>query len=130
MNGTCTIHDNAIMTERTSKTKFDADGNPKTYFAHSGPDGKLCFGESIKKSQNNNRAYTSPAKSEAKQIDPEVWAEKDRGILACCAMNNASPIIVAMINAGIFEVVSDPIQAVKDKANELYEELKKMKIKV
>lgn len=32
------------MTERVSKTKYDEQGNHKHYFAHSGPDGKLCFG--------------------------------------------------------------------------------------
>lgn len=128
MNGTCTIHDNALMTERTSKTKFDNNGNPKTYFAHNAPDGKLCFGESIKKSQNNNRAYTAPAKPESQPVE-EVkvdWDAKDRQSLAQTAMKSASEIVAAMINAGLVTSLEPSID-VKAMANDFYKELKAMK---
>src|SRR3990167_1845099 len=80
MTATCTIHD-IQMEEKTSKTKFNQDGTAKTYFAHV-TNGNLCFGESIKKSQNNDRPYTQPA-----------TVKKHDSMLMCNAMNNACLLV-------------------------------------
>lgn len=41
----CSAHDEPIQMFRgTSKTKLDKDGNPKVYWWHKGPEGKMCFG--------------------------------------------------------------------------------------
>ena len=58
MTNFCTIHQ-AELTERTSKDKFDDEGNPKTYWAHIKPEGGLCFGEGVGKSMR--KASVEPA---------------------------------------------------------------------
>lgn len=42
----CSAHDEpVIMLRGVSKTKTDADGNPKVYWWHKGPEGQICFGQ-------------------------------------------------------------------------------------
>lgn len=53
----CDIHDTE-MTQRTSKTKLDENGEPKSYWAHELGDGSLCFGNPPKK----NGAWQRPDK--------------------------------------------------------------------
>lgn len=41
----CSAHDEPVtMFKGVSKSKFDKDGNPKTYWWHKGPEGQMCFG--------------------------------------------------------------------------------------
>lgn len=41
----CSAHDDPIvMFEGKSKTKKNADGSPKAYWWHKGPNGEMCFG--------------------------------------------------------------------------------------
>ncbi len=110
----CTIpgHGQAIMTQRVSKTKFDTDGNPKIYFAHSAPDGSLCFGESIRKGQErqtNSDVTTSP------KTAPLIAPREVNGMFACNALNNA----VALAVSGKFDIADE--QALERTAQALYE---------
>ena len=42
----CSAHDAPVsMLRGESKTKMDAEGNPKVYYWHKGPEGKICFGQ-------------------------------------------------------------------------------------
>lgn len=122
-NMNCTIHNTQF------KQYKDKNGNP--YMGHWDNATKgMCFAP--KELQPSPVGPETPAKTVTVTREPVEetkvdWDAKDRGIMACCAMNNASPIIAAMINAGIFNMDSDPIQMVKEKTNELYLELKKLK---
>lgn len=41
----CSAHDEPVtMFKGVSKSKFDKDGNPKTYWWHKGNNGEMCFG--------------------------------------------------------------------------------------
>lgn len=43
--GVCSAHDEPVVMFRgVSKSKVDANGNPKTYWWHKGPNGEMCFG--------------------------------------------------------------------------------------
>lgn len=134
MSGFCTIH-NLAMQERESKTKFvvsySPDGEevktPKTYFSHIW-EGKMCFGESIRKSQANGRAYTPEIKPVVKEEEKVDWDAKDRQSMAQTAMKSASEIVAALIsvqgqdwNGSMAEI------DVKKMANEFFKELQKMK---
>lgn len=123
MSGFCTIHQ-MQMQERESKTKFADDGSPKTYFGHM-VDSKMCFGESIRKSQTNGRSYSHEVTPAVKE---EVnWEAKDRQSMAQTAMKSASEIVAAQIHAGDVQAQTYSERAVKEMANEFYKELKSMK---
>lgn len=76
-------------------------------------------------------ASETPAAKTEPEVDPKVWAEKDRQSLAQTAMKGACEISAAMINAGIITGDAVSIVAeVKAQANELYKELKLLKVQV
>lgn len=86
MTAQCTIH-NIEMDEKTSKTKFNEDGTPKTYFAHIA-NGEMCFGENMRKGAQRAVAQT---------VSVGLAPKKHDTMFVCNAMNNA----VAMVNQGI-----------------------------
>lgn len=123
MTGYCTIHEEQ-MTERESKTKFNADGTPKTYFAHTGPDG-LCFGESTRKAQTSGRPYTPKPAAPARDFDAEA-----RGKTRCqvfCSVVEHDGLAVALaslpsIEKGVEYVMNGMSQA-GDKSVDVEEDL-------
>jgi hypothetical protein len=74
------------MTERTSKTKVDENGNPKTYFAHVGPDDKFCFGVGKPAAGDYKETVEEIDKKEDVQESKEIqeanraFLEEDNGV--------------------------------------------------
>lgn len=81
-NHFCTEHNSPLL-QMTSKTKTDDNGNPKTFWAHHGPQG-FCFGDG-KKSNGNG----------APKIMPPSQTTNSDSMLRCNAMNNTISYLVA-----------------------------------
>jgi hypothetical protein len=90
MTGFCPIH-SVEMTQRESKTKFEQDGSPKTYFAHNLEKG-LCFGKPPRDGQEANSTVTrttnprSEAGVEYNRVDREEVARGKTRCAVFCAV--------------------------------------------
>lgn len=125
----CTLHQVA-MEERYSTTKVNEDGSPKAYFGHWDKVEKaMCFGEGTGKAVRNGRASSDGKPLVNVPVKETVdWDAKDRQSLAQTAMKSASEIVAALINSGALNYgVEASETAVKEMANNFYQELKVIK---
>ena len=105
----CSIH-NVPMFQGTSKTKFNDDGTPKTYFYHKvGSD--MCFGDNKK----DKAPYTPKMAEKATEIREKVAEQPDWDAIARGKVRNS--VAVAFIGQGIKVPGDDVIDAMEKWVN-------------